>query len=478
MAERKLLQIEAFQGIDQSAGDFGRSAAASPDALNFISRFGALRTSRAPLDWKTPLPQAGERIWQAFFGADRTVLMASGGGCVYALAGGEWKTLGEGFASDDWRAVNYRHGEDDWVILVNGVDTARYWDGESNSLSQLTITQGKEALVFSQITLVYERLWGAVRAGEPDRVYWSESFSPENWEFATGAGEEGGGFVDVATFDGSRIRAICAAFDDVLIFKDKSVHRLNGTYPGEFSLTQAYGSSGTLAARTIVHTADRLYFLSSEGLCLYDGMTVSSLASRGDRRLKEVWARVNQKAVDQACAAVCGDVLYLALPLDGATKNSHVVEYGLLDGACSLTDWSGVTDLLLWREGQEERLVCLMGERVCLYDADGEAPVCAVWNSPILSIKSLAGRKRTGRLYLSVNAHALNAARQPRIRLTLLSGDRSRACEIPLREGRNTVRRRLTIRGRDFRFRIENVDGDPLALNRGMEILLEEEVDE
>lgn len=477
MADNSILRINAFQGIDQSAGEYGANAATSPDALNFVCRYGALRTSRAPLAWKSPLPCRCSRLFQAFFGPERAELLACGGGHIFVLRENGWQILGSGFQSDEWQAVNYRHEADEWIILVNGVDEACYWDGTSDTLGALNASQGGEKLIFSQITLLYERLWGAVYADTPDRIYWSESFAPDDWEIRYDTAGTGGGFADVATFDGSRIRAITAAFDDVLIFKDKSVHRLNGTYPGEFSLTQAYGSAGTLAPRTIVRTADRLYFLSCEGLCVYDGMTVSSLAARGDRRLRDIWPRVNQAAIEKACAALCGDVLYLSVPLDGATENTHVIEYGLMDGACSLTACGEITDFLVWRDGQEEHLVCLVGNQVCLYDEDDSALVDAVWNSPILSLGTLVSRKRTGRLYLTVHAHSLEKGRRPRMRLTLISGDRTRVREIPLKDGLNEVRKRVTLRGRTFRFRIENMDGAPLALNRGMELTLEEEFD-
>ncbi|MBQ8954911.1 MAG: hypothetical protein IJ048_12440, partial [Clostridia bacterium] len=119
-------KIEAFQGMDQSRGANG-APGTSPDALNFICEKGALKTVRA-MAAALPHPPAGcARLFQGFFrdaaGADSTALLASGNGCVYALVEGSWRSLGEGFQSDDWCAVNYRHGADDWLILVNGRDS-------------------------------------------------------------------------------------------------------------------------------------------------------------------------------------------------------------------------------------------------------------------------------------------------------------------------------------------------------------------
>ena len=76
---------------------------------------------------------------------------------------------------------------------------------------------------------------------------------------------------------------------------------------------------------------------------------------------------------------------------------------------------------------------------------------------------------------MAVEAHAEN--HMPGMRLTLMSGDQVRSREIRLNEGVNLVRQRLRIRGRSFRFRLENVDGCRVTLPRGLEILLEEDSD-
>lgn len=475
-----MLRISAFRGIDQSRGDYSADASTSPDALNFICRDAALMTAPG-MTALSPAPPSGcVRLFQGFFrnadGEDVSRLLASGNGAVYALSDETWLCLGSGFSSDDWCAVNYRHEADDWLILANGKDRMQYWDGRSDSLSPLVATIGQSEVLFSRLTLIYERLWGAVTSDAPDRIYWSESFAPDNWELNAGQSETGGGFADVATFDGSRIRAVIAAFDDVLIFKDKSIHRLNGTYPGDFSLTQVYGSEGTLAARTIVHTATRLYFLGSDGLCVYDGMSASSLAHKGDRRMKNVFERVNYGAVSQACAALFDDVIYLAVPLDGATGNSHVIEYSLADGMWALLDCAGIRDWLVRRDGQTETLLCLTENGLFAFGAGsdfGGQPINARWVSPILTLETRSTRKRTGRIYLSVFA-----PKPASMKLTMQSESGRAEKVIPLSQGLNIVRKRLRVRGRFIRFSIESADGAPFSLPSGLEIELEEDTDQ
>ena len=465
-------KIAAFRGMDQSRGQYGDTGT-SPDALNMICRSGALATERAPAA-VTPGPPAGcARLFQGFFrdenGADRTVLLAAGNGSVYALTEGEWRCLGSGFHSDDWCAVNYRHEADDWLILVNGRDRMHYWDGSAAALAPVEVTIGGESVLFERLTLIHERLWGAVTSGEPDRVYWSEAFGPDNWELNIDIPDTGGGFLDVATFDGARIRAIIAAFDEVLIFKDRSMHRLNGTYPGDFSLTQVYGSEGTLAARTVVHAASRLYFLGSDGLCVYDGMTVCSLTHAGDRRMEGVFARISRNAAAAACAALWRDVIYLALPLDGASENTHVVRYSLSDGSWALLDIAGVKDWLVWREGQREELLCLTGEGVFRFEAGEGALSGARWITPVLPAKTLK-RQRLGRVSFSIDAEAAGS-----LLLTAASekGCVRKAAAFPA--GHSIVRQRLRLRGRRLKLAIDAGGGVMFSLPDGIELEIEEE---
>ncbi len=480
----KRLRIAAFKGMDTHRGSYHDDLSTSADALNFVCSGGCMTTAAGTAEYAPSLPVAGVRLFQGFFRdadtmADKRVLMASGGGKLYALLGDAWKCIGSGYASDAWRAVNYRSGSTERVLLINGADGMISWDGAQEQVEKITVRQGDRELAFEHLTLLYERLWGAVDASAPDRIYWSESFAPEDWEVNYDTPDAGGGFLDVATFDGSRIRAVTAAFDDVLVFKDKSMHRVSGTYPGEFSLTQVYGAEGTISPRTVVHTADRLYFLGTDGLCVYNGMSVSSMAHGGDRRAELIYQRMNPSAIEGACSAICGDVMYIALPLDGADENSHVLEYRLREGTYSLISLAGVRDFLLLRDGQSERLLCLIGEKVYEYGAGdmlaGEQ-IEAHWLSPYVTMDTLAAKRTVNRLCMTVEAQSLDG-QPPQMVLTLIGGGRRCTKRIDLKEGVNLLRERLRLRARQFRFRIENAKGCRLHFPDGLEIILEEDGD-
>lgn len=508
------LSIEVFTGVDQSHGLHSLDVGSSPDAVNFIARDGDLRTAGGVSAYGTAIPESdyddeeeeivleNGRIFQGYFrdsnGADFSkLILALQGRLFWAdLDAEQWTLLSGRFATNDWTMVNYREGQEDAAILMNGIDDGQMWNGEDPMTIPMHIVQGRvteeqngqtvvteegEELHFSQITLLNERLWGGVSADYPDRIYWSNTFGPNDWEFNYEDSEhDGGGYIDVATFDGSRIRAVIAAMDDVLIFKDKSLHRLAGSYPGEFTLTQVYGTQGTLAPRTIVDTGKAVYFLSSDGLVRYSGMSAMPLSAQGDKKLMNLWERINPNTIDTACAAFMNNVIYLALPLDGSIINTHVIEYNLRDGTYSVLEYPGVDDWLVLREGQQETLLFLNDRQLYRYDSGytfGGEPIEAVWTSPYISLATLASKKTTGRVYMSLTANSLDVNRPPSIKLSMISGDKVREKVIKLKNGLNEIRKRIKVRGRMFRFRIENVDGDPLTIHRGIEIHVEEDFD-
>jgi len=143
-------------------------------------------------------------------------------------------------------------------------------------------------------------------------------------------------------------------------------------------------------------------------------------------------------------------------------------------------DFAGIADWLIHRDGQTETLMCLVGDQVYQYDSGTSfcgKPIEAYWLSPEITLGTLTTKKKVGRIYMSVNAQSINVQKDPAVKITLTSGNKERSKTIQLKNGYNEVRKRIKVRGRSFRFRIENVDGNPLTINRGMEIVLEEDSD-
>ena len=186
------------------------------------------------------------------------------------------------------------------------------------------------------------------------------------------------------------------------------------------------------------------------------------------------------RAIGKACAVLKETVLYLAVPLDGSAINTHVVEYDVTTGVYSIIALPGVDDWLLLREGQSEKLLYLDADTIYAYGNGytfhGE-PIEARWTSPEISCGSLSSKKSTGRIYMTVDAQSLDVTKEPVLKITLETDKKERTKLIPLKNGINRLRKRVKIRGRTFRFTLENVDGNPLSINSGIEIRVEEDYD-
>ena len=210
-------------------------------------------------------------------------------------------------------------------------------------------------------------------------------------------------------------------------------------------------------------------------------MSATPLTAIGDEKLKEIWPRINKSNIQYSCATFMNNIIYLSVPLDGSIINTHVIEYDITNGHYNVIELPGIDDWLVLRNGQAETLLFISTGMVYKYNSgytfyDG-APINAVWTTPYISCGSLSSKKQTGRIYLSVNATSLSPRLAPQIKLSMLSGNKIRSKIIKLKSGKNEIRKRVKIRGRTFRLRIENMDGNPLTIHNGVEIYIEEDFD-
>ena len=173
-------------------------------------------------------------------------------------------------------------------------------------------------------------------------------------------------------------------------------------------------------------------------------------------------------------------IIYLAIPLDGKVYNTHVIEYDVRTGIYNVIEYPGVDDWLVLKEGQQETLLFLNERQLYRYDSgytfDGEE-IKSCWTSPYISLGTLSSKKTTGRVYMSLTANSLDITKEPEIKVSMMSGGKTREKTIKLKNGLNELRKQIKVRGRMFRFRIENVDGNPLTIHRGIEIRVEEDFD-
>jgi len=286
-------------------------------------------------------------------------------------------------------------------------------------------------------------MWGSGVNNEPDRVYYSAAFDPQ--DFTT---PEHSGFIDIPTFDGGSIVAVQTIFNDVVVFKSENVFRVFGTYPGTYQVDKLYGIVGPVAPNSIVSTGTRVFFLSKQGLCVYDGNQVVPFASL---KIKNILNRINPAYVKHACAKYYQDIYYLALPLDDSGVNNAVIEFDTVKNTFMLRHGLRVDSFL---EFDDKLLISNGTKNIFEYnkgDTYGGEPISAFWETPFLDFGA-AGRKKELKLF---ETHAEGEA----LKIAAYIDNKYKEKTISLCKSINYKRSRLSGKGRRIKFRFENTQG-------------------
>lgn len=130
-------------------------------------------------------------------------------------------------------------------------------------------------------------------------------------------------------------------FDDVIFFKDKSIHKV-GPVSGDLSdlANQVLTSELGLAAQRGVAALGRdLWFLSEQGVMAFSQVLdnrLQGVAPPVSQAMQPMIERITKAYVSGAVAAVWGSRFYLAIPVDGAAYNNAVLVFDAYTGT-----WQG-----------------------------------------------------------------------------------------------------------------------------------------
>ena len=444
-------KIAEFKGLDQSLHEQSIAEGASPDLQNVRCEGGCLETVRGCVKYTPEGVPGGIHSLAVFYSRVKPVLLAINEEGVYSLGGEGWELryAQEGLGRASF--LNYAKDGQDVILLATGGQTL-WWNGEDEMEPLPGAPEG-----LRHLALHYERVWGAGRTDEPDTVYWSRPYDPNDWTPHAQMPEAGGGFVLMPTWNGGRVRGLKNYFGDVVVFKDSDIFRIYGTYPGNYEVVRVHGVSGPVAERTVVPWGDRVFFFSRDGLCAYNGVTARPVDKE---RVRVFFDGIDyDRAQDTACAAVHKDRLYLALPEKGAEGNSAILEIDLLRDIWTLRRGVRVNDFLAW---DGKLLFCNDTGYVYALD-EGEtydgAPIDAYWTSKPMDFGRKGMRKRGGKLRVNGSGEAVFRQRDER-------GERAQA--VRLARGRPAAARLRGV-GYSMRLRVENRSGRPFCIEGGIE---------
>ena len=436
-------------GLNQSADDSATAVNQSRNTQNMDVSTGTLKTVSGYSKYIATAAPAGITRLMKFFknntttGAVTSYLLAATATALYYWSGTEWSALATELTSGDWDFINYQISETDVIIMGNGADGMKKWDGTTFAALGGTPPNMKSISIHS------ERLWGTGVKAFPNTVYYSDDLNPENW---TG-GVDASGEIYLPTWDGGVCIGVSTIFSDLVIFKTNNIYRVLGTYPSVYEVKQVYSSVGAIAEKTIVSAADKAFFLSKDGLYYYNG--VSAFPLLGDMAKDVV---INPSYAKNAVSIIHKNVLYCAFPEDNSTANNAVFVYDL--GAGVLMLWRGVA-VSDFMEYDGKLLFANSTGNVYSFsdtatDFDGTA-INAFWETPWQDLDAYRVEKTADTLYFYAKGHGT-------MRVDMSFDGKTKAKTVTLSPGGKLHQLSCNLEGRRFKFKFSNVSGSDFEL--------------
>ena len=152
----------------------------------------------------------------------------------------------------------------------------------------------------------------------------------------------------------------------LVVFGRRSVHRLNGVSGSlqDVQVNVITPDLGCASRNSVAQVANKMIFLSDQGvyaLTFMDEYNLRGLEVPLSEPITPTMQRINQQYVDQATGVYFDNRYFLAVPLDGAVENSHLLVYNFInqgwesiDSINSLT--FNIRDMVIGREGSQNFL--------------------------------------------------------------------------------------------------------------------------
>jgi len=445
-------KIKSFAGgLNQSADDSLLSVNQSRNAQNVDVSSGTLKTINGYSKYiATACPTGITRLMKFYknnttTGAVTSYLLAATATAIYYWTGSAWAALGTGFTNGDWDFLNYQIGMTDVIIMGNGSDVMKKWDGTTFA------NLGGTPPVAKSITLHAERLWGTGVKATPNSIYYSDDLNPENWTIA----EDGAGVIDAPTWDGGVCFGISNIFSDVVVFKTNTICRVLGTYPAVYEVKDVYTAVGAIAEKSIVSGSDRAFFLSKDGLYYYNGVSAYNLL--GDSAKDIV---INKAYAKNAVSIIHKNVLYCAFPEGTSTTNNAVFVYDLLAKNLmiwrdiSVTDFMEYEDKLLFTNASG--YVYHINEYAVTFDGTN---INSFWETPMQDLDAFRVTKTADTLYFYAKGSGV-------MRVDITFDNKTKSKNVTLSSKGKLHQLSTNLEGRRFKLKFSNVAGSNFELTQ------------
>jgi hypothetical protein len=226
-------------------------------------------------------------------------------------------------------AGNKARGTDfvDYFFLVNYADATRSYDGTTWSTATNVTSAPKAKFIESYRDRLYLGYCNVSSTAYPSRVYYSslpDASHAITWDTTND-------WFYVETNDGDVITGLAKNKVYLIIFKENSMHRYDGTQNAT-NLRPISWNLGAVSQESIVVDENLILFYSRKGVCMFSGAQPKVIS----RAIQPIIDRVNQANLGDICAGLWGDhylcyvgTLTSALPGDSSALTNVVLDYDI-----------------------------------------------------------------------------------------------------------------------------------------------------
>lgn len=304
-------------------------------------------------------------------------------------------------------AIGYRLYGQDVVLICSPADGMAVYNGE-------TLYAVDSSPMITSMVLHYERLF-VTTAGERNSVRFSDDLDPTNWAQDL----QSGGFVQLIDGYGKSNKVI-SFLNYIYVFRDYGISRMVAyADQSEFSVSNLYVSSGRIYPRSVTVCGDRVIFLSSDGLFMFDGLSTVRILVQ----LKDITPNK-----ESAVGRYHDGKYYLAYSLQGGQNDSLLV-YDLVTKAVELSGGFNISAFM-----QGEQLAAISNGKVVKVSPCGAAlgeSTQKVWRVPFNAFSLPDKKKRLSEIYLETAKD---------VTLTVLFDGEKKSFEVRGAEGVQRVR--------------------------------------
>ena len=486
--DTQTIRIPSFQsGINEYSAEGLIKPYEAVKAYNCNVSEGSLRTFNSP-EIKHTMSTAINSL-TAYYGAKTSTILANLIDGLYKPDGTKLYTINNDFID----FINFEYMGNRVLVGVGAKTEPFMYDGtncrrlknrrpkyseDTGELVGYIDDNGKEHKDETTITtycpkgkfleLHYDRLWIAGNEENPDRVYFSTAGvnGADIEDFTIPVADEveanmHGGFIDVRTYDGSKIIGMKTIFNSVVIFKEKSAHKVYGSSPSNYQMVDLFSCNGAIADKSIVVGNNGAYFLNRDGIYYYDGTNTTIIS----HKVKNTLAKMNLNYAKNAVGIFTNNKYYLAIPTGSSTENNTLIEFDVSNGCFMVYDIGNVSNFLDYNY----EVLYAEGSKIYKLFNNVGTPKTLYWETPMMDLGAKNARKMSNYIYFRAKGNG-------KIRFTLKTDKKEKSLEVELNKDETLYRKKLKNKGRLFKLIIENVNNSSFELI-APEIMLEVDED-